>query len=124
MDPELFLRSAPRTLAWILRSFFLQDVLDRYYDFRRVVIDLVANFYKEQRPDLVPDLLEAANEFFEEEMGELAIKPIEEKEVRDYYREDALIWRLYLNMRRLDCFLYTKVLRQEYPYILPGKIKR
>jgi hypothetical protein len=89
-----------------------------------VVIDLVANFYKEQRPDLVPDLLEAANEFFEEEMGELGIKPIEEKEVRDYYREDALIWRLYLNMRRLDCFLYTKVLRQEYPYILPGKIKR
>ena len=124
MDSELFLRSAPRTLAWILRSFFLQNVLDRYYDFREVVVDLIANFYKEQRPDLVPELVDAANKFFLEEAGELGVKSIDEKEVRDYYREDALIWRLYLNMRRLDCFIYTKILRHEYPYILPGKIKR
>lgn len=124
MDSELFLRSAPRALAWILRSFFLQDVLDRYYDFREVVVDLIANFYKEQRPDLVPELVQAANRFFFEEAGEQGVKPIDEKEVRDYYREDAIIWRLYLNMRRLDCFIYTKVLRHEYPYILPGKIKR
>lgn len=124
MDSELFLRSAPRTLAWILRSFFLQNVLDRYYDFREVVVDLIANFYKEQRPDLVPELVEAANKFFLEKAGELGVKPIDEREVRDYYREDALIWRLYFNMRRLDCFIYTKILRHEYPYILPGKIKR
>jgi hypothetical protein len=124
MDSELFLRSAPRSLAWILRWFFLKDVLDRYYDFRKVVIDLIANFYKEQRPDLVPGLLDAANNFFLEKAAELEVKPIEEQEVRAYYREDALIWRLYLNMRRLDCFIYTKILRHEYPYILPGKINR
>lgn len=124
MDPELFLRSAPRLLAWILRMFFLQDVLDRYYDFREVVIDLLANFYKEQRSDLIPDLLEAANRFFVEETTGLDVQPIEEQEVRAYYREDALIWRLYLNMRRLDHFMYTKILRHDYPYILPGKTIR
>ena len=50
--------------------------------------------------------------------------PITEKEVRSYYREDALIWILYLNMRKVDRFLRTRILRKGYPYILPGKIKR
>ena len=46
------------------------------------------------------------------------------KDVRAYYREDALIWRLYLSMRRLDRFIHQYILRRRYPYILPGKIKR
>jgi hypothetical protein len=35
-----------------------------------------------------------------------------------------MIWRLYLSMRRFDRMIRTKILRREYPYILPGKIKR
>ena len=42
----------------------------------------------------------------------------------DYYREDELIWRLYLGMRRFDRFVRKKMLGMEYPYILPGKINR
>ena len=121
---ELFLRSAPSFLVWILRRLFLADVVNRYYDFRRVAMDLVANFYKEQRPDLIPDVLGVVNEFFTGEAAGLGIPPIEEEEVRAYYREDALIWTLYLSMRRFDRFLRTRLLRQDYPYILPGKIKR
>jgi hypothetical protein len=52
------------------------------------------------------------------------VKPITEKEVRSYYREDAMIWRLYLALRRFDRFLHTKILHKPYVYILPGKIKR
>lgn len=124
LNPELFLRSSPSFLAWILRLLFLEDVVNRYYDFRRVAIDLVANFYKEQRPDLIPPVLDLVNEFFTGEAAELRIAPIEEKEVRAYYREDALIWTLYLSFRRFDRFLQTRLLRREYPYILPGKIQR
>jgi hypothetical protein len=124
MDAELFLRSAPSFLAWILRLLFLEDVVDRYYDFRRVAIDLVANFYKEQRAELIPDVLRVVNDFVAGEAADLGIQPIEEKEVRSYYREDALIWTLYLSFRRFDRFLQTRMLRREYPYILPGKIKR
>jgi hypothetical protein len=121
---ELFLRSAPSFLAWILRQLFLEDVVNRYYDFRRVAIDLVANFYKEQRPDLILPTLDLVNGFFAGEAAALGIQPIEEQEVRAYYREDALIWTLYLSFRRFDRFLQTRLLRHEYPYILPGKIKR
>jgi hypothetical protein len=124
LNPELFLRSAPSFLAWLLRALFLADVVNRYYDFRRVVIDLVANFYKEQRADLVPDVIAAVNRFFAEVTSDWSVQPITEQEVRSYYREDAFIWRFYLAARKVDRFLRTRLLGQEYPYILPGKIQR
>ena len=124
LDAEIFLRSAPSFLAWILRLLFLEDVVDRYYDFRRVAIDLVANLQKEQRGDLIPKVLNVVNRFFEDEAADLEIRPIGQKEVESYYREDALIWTLYLSFRRIDRFLRTKILRRDYPYILPGKIQR
>jgi hypothetical protein len=124
LDYELFARSAPSFLVWILRLFFLEDVVNRYYDFRRVAIDLAANFYKEGRAELIPGVLAVVNGFFASEAAGLEIQPIEEKEVASYYREDALIWTLYLSFRRIDRWLRTKLLRRDYPYILPGKIER
>jgi len=124
LDTELFLRSAPSFLVWILRLVFLKDVVNRYYDFHLVAVDLAANFYKEQRPDLIPDVIGAINEFFTAEAASLGVKPLDEEEVRSYYREDAMIWSLYLAMRRLDRFIRRRLLRREYPYILPEHIKR
>jgi len=124
LDPELFLRSAPSFLAWILRILYLGEVMDRYYDFRKVVIDLLANCCKEQMPELIPELVEVANGFFATQARHLDIEPIQEKEVFAYYREDALIWVLYLWMRRFDRFLYRYILFRPYPHILPGKTKR
>ena len=124
LDAEIFLRSAPSFLAWILRLLFLEDVVNRYYDLRRVVIDLVANFEKEQRGDLIPRVLELVNDLFENEAAGLEVEPIAQKEIESYYREDALIWTLYLSFRRIDRFLRTRILRRDYPYILPGKIQR
>lgn len=124
LNPELFLRSAPSFLVSIIRRFFLDDVMTRYYDPRNVVIDLLANFYKEGRADLIPDLVFSANTFFANEAQDLAVKPIEVQELNDFYREDAFIWRFFLTSRRIDQFLYVHILRREYPYILPGKIRR
>jgi len=124
LDSELFLRSAPSFLVWIIRAFFLKGVLDRYYDFHLVVVDLIANLHKEQRPELIPGFIAAANGFFSREAPHLAVAPITAEEVAAYYREDAFIWRLFLALRKLDRFLSTRILRRPYPYILPGKIRR
>ncbi len=124
LNTELFLRSAPSFLVWILRWLFLKDVVDRYYDFRLVAVDLAANLYREQRPDLIPNVVRMVNEFFSGEASDLGVKPIDEQEVSSYYREDALIWSLYQSMRKIDRFIRTRLLRGEYPYILPGKIVR
>lgn len=123
-DPELVIRTTPRLMAVIIRQFFLEDVMSRYYDPRKVVIDILANFHKEQRADLIPELVIAANSFFADEGKELNIEPIEEQEINDYYREDAFIWSFLSTTRRFDRFLYLKIFRREYPYILPGKVKR
>jgi hypothetical protein len=98
--------------------------MTRYYDFHLVATDLIANFYKEQLPSYIPVLVDAANDFFDNEAADLQVAPITGKEVRSYYREDAIIWSLYLSARRIDRFLRTRLLRKDYPYILPGKIKR
>ncbi len=123
LNPELFLRSAPSFLVWLLRLLFLQDVMSRYYDFRKVIIDLIANFYKEQLPEMVPALVETANAFLVDEAAEFAIRPLSVQEVRSYYREDAWIWRLYQAFRKVDRELHH-LMGRHYPYILPAAIRR
>ncbi len=119
MDPELFLKSAPFFLRWIIRLFFLNDVMNRYYDRRQVYIDLAANLYKEQRPDLIEPILASINGHLTESDESISLKKVEK-----YYREDKLIWALFLAFRRIDRWLTTRVLRRRYEFILPGKIKR
>ncbi len=83
MEPVLLLKSAPTFLRWLLKAAFLQDTVDRYYDWRRVTIDLLANFIKEQRSELIPDLTKQINDFFKNEAPEFNIKPIpwDQKEI-------------------------------------------
>jgi hypothetical protein len=124
LNPELFLRSAPSFLVWLIRWLFLKDVMTRYYDARLVTIDLIANFYKEQRPELIPMLIETANKFYGSESDGLEIEPLTEKEVKSYYQEDKVIWTLFLAFRRFDRWLHRYILHRPYRYILPGHIKR
>jgi hypothetical protein len=122
-NPELFLRSAPSFMRWIIRWLFLQDVITRYYDLHKVAVDIVANFYKEQRPELIPELIETVNRFFAAESAAGRFQPLREAEVRAYYQEDALTWRVYLAFRKFDRTLH-RLIGKSYPYILPGEIKR
>ena len=123
LDPELFLRSAPSFLVWLLRLLFLKDVMTRYYDFRQVAVDLVANFYKEKRPELIPSLVDTVNRFFAANERLSGLTPLTTAEVRSYYREDAWIWRLYLAFKKVDRSLH-RLLGKDYPYILPDKVNR
>lgn len=124
LQADLFLRSVPSFLVGIIKTFFLQGILDRYYDFRLVALDLIANLNKEQRPDLIPLFVQTANDFFATEAPRFCSSPITEKEVKDYYRLDSAFFSLFLAFRRLDRFISTRLLRIPYPYILPGNIKR
>lgn len=122
INPEIFLKNTPGFMRAVIRRFFLQDVLDRYYDFRRVLIDMIANLYKEGRGDLVAPAVATANALLAEEPSGNAIAPLTVKEIRAYYQEDAFIWRFFQTARRIDRFVTEKVLRKKYPFRLPGKI--
>lgn len=119
MDPNLILSSAPKALVWVIKIFFLKDVMGRYYDIRLVFIDVVANLYKEQKVSLINSALAKANKLLPEE-----IEKISRKEIDKYYKEDKFIWQLFLGLRRLDRWFTTKVFRKRYEFILPGNITR
>jgi len=123
LDLDLFLRSTPSFLRGIIRLAFLEDVLNRYYDIRQVVIDVLANLYKERREDVIPVLLVRANSFLEEASGKSGFQPLTEEEVSTYYRSDARIWSFSLAARRFDRRLH-RFLGKPYPYVLPGNIDR
>ncbi len=119
LDPELFLKSAPSFLRWLIRLLFLNQVMERYYDQRQVYMDLAANLYKEQRPGLAPLAIQVINKALPADL-----EPLTAGEVEKYYRGDRLIWTLFLAFRRLDCWIKTKIFRKRYEFILPGTIKR
>lgn len=124
INPEIFLKNTPAFMRAVIRRFFLQDVLDRYYDFRRVLIDMVANLYKEGRPDLVAPAVTAVNALLTGELRDSDVTPLTVKEVAAYYREDAFIWRFFQAARRADRFVTERILGKKYPFRLPGKIAR
>ncbi|HEX9189151.1 MAG TPA: DUF6206 family protein [Vicinamibacteria bacterium] len=117
LDPELFLASAPAVLRGLLRRAFLGEVMSRYYDRRRVLLDLVANLHKEGRADLVPVALESVNARLKGE------PPLRAEEVRRYYAGDRTIWTVFQALRRLDRWLKTRAGRR-YEFVLPGPIRR
>ncbi len=119
MNPELLLNSTPKALRWLIRKFFLQEVMDRYYDLRLIYIDLIANLYKEKKTDLINNSLSLANNLLPK--GNTRIT---RKEIDKYYQNDKFIWQLFLALRRLDRWLTNHVLRKQYEFILPGKIER
>jgi hypothetical protein len=118
-NPELLLKSAPGFLRWIIRLFFLQDVMTRYYIPRLVFMDLVANLHKEQKPELIEPAIERVNAHLPHDQT-----PLSKTEVDKYYKADKIIWLVFLGLRRLDRFFTTRLLRNRYEFILPGKIKR
>lgn len=128
-DPELFLRSAPSFLRWVVKLLFVEDVINRYYDRRQIVVDALANLQKEQLSELIPRFIGLANRFWAADIAASASTRAGQRpaitldEVRAYYREDAFIWSLYLALRRLDRTL-SETRGRYYPYILPGPIQR
>ena len=119
MDPELFLQSAPVFLRWLIRWLFLKDVMNRYHDPRLVYVDLAGNLYKEKAAELIPAVIQSINRYLSP-----GKEPLTHREVEKYYKEDKLIWTLFLAFRRIDRWLTTKVFRKRYEFLLPGKIER
>ncbi len=116
LQPELLLASAPGFARAIIRTLFLAEVMNRYYDPRAVYIDLVANLYKEQHAARIPLFVHCINARTHQGLSE--------REIANYYRKDKFIWSLFLAMRKLDRWLHRYVYGKQYQFILPERIRR
>ena len=81
-------------------------------------MDFLGNLIKEGLGDIFPPLIPIANEVFE------LTPEISEKEVRAHYKSDAQTYELVQAARRTDRWIYRKILRKPYPYLLPPRIDR
>jgi hypothetical protein len=116
LDTGLFLASLPWALRGLVRRFLLSEILDKYYQPRGVVLDALANLFKERLDRLLPALVEAAS-------ARLA-PAITLDEVRRTYVADARMWHLLQQLRSLDRAWHRRVRRRIYPFLLPGRIDR
>lgn len=101
LDAEIFIRPLPRFSRSFIRRYVLQGILDRYYTPRLIVLDLISNCIHYGRRDIVPRLVEIANDFFLGEPDGADFKPYSVGEIRRYYRKDRLIWIFFQASRRL-----------------------
>ena len=116
LDLELFLAALPWAARGLVRRTLLRTILDKYYQPRGVVLDLLGNLHKERLGSLVPRLVERANAH--------ASPPFTEEEVRRYYAGDARSWALMQWLRRVDRAWQRGVRRRVYPFLLPGAYVR
>jgi hypothetical protein len=116
LEADVFLSSLPFLLRPVVKRFFLEGILDKYYTFRGGVLDLIANLYKERLEHLVDPLVALANQ--------RVVKPITVRELKAYYREDARTWAVLQRLRRFDRAWQRGVRRRPYPFLLPGRIER
>ncbi len=124
MEPELFTKSAPSFIRPIIKLLFIEEIVSRYYNWRIVAIDLMAQLYKENRADLIPKITRVINLFFKEQASEFNIRPILLSEIYKYYKNDARIWEFFQNLRKFDRFVKTRLFHKKYNFYLPPKIIR
>jgi len=122
---EPIYRSGPWLIGRIFKLFSIaEDYFNDYFDLRLALLDLLGNLYKEQVADRIPRCIEIVNQWLENQPEGKDIDPVMLKEVKKYYRQDAFLLELVLQLRRFKRFTTNKIFRGRYDYILPGKIKR
>ena len=87
--------------------------MNRYYVPKLVFTDLAANLFKEQKPELIPCAIDLINNYLPDEA-----EHITSIEVEKYYKEDKMIWSLFLAFRKIDRWIKTTLLRKRYEFIL------
>jgi len=122
LDGKLFASGIPPFLRFVAKLVFPKNILDRYYDPRSSIIDLISGFLRKGKLELLPALVEEANKFFDERMQEFEIQPITEREVIKFYRKESLCWKIFGKARQLDFVLRKSIPGGIKKKRLPGKI--
>ncbi|PIU68519.1 MAG: hypothetical protein COS84_00900 [Armatimonadetes bacterium CG07_land_8_20_14_0_80_40_9] len=123
LETEVFLKNTPSFLKLFIKKFFLEKVLGRYYSLREVIVDLIANLFKEKKEEIINLVIKFSNDFLNKNTSRKFSK-LTYEEMEKYYKFDSFVWRTYQSSRKIDRFFTTKILRKEYDVLIPEKIER
>jgi hypothetical protein len=124
LDVEVIIAPAPPGIRGLLRRFVADSYQDDYFVPRTLAVDLLGNFHKERAAARIPTALAVVNDWLATTDLPGPTMPIRVDEVDSYYRTDARLLGLFLQARRADRAIRTRVLRQPYDFLLPGRVSR
>lgn len=124
LDARVVVSPAPPGIRALLLRFVADSYQDDYFVPRTVALDLLGNFHKEGAAHRIDTGLAVVNQWLATADVPGPRDPIRRTEVAEYYRRDARLLALFLHARRADRAIRTRVLRQRYDFLLPGKVTR
>jgi hypothetical protein len=124
LDARVVVAAAPPGIRALLLRFVADSYQDDYFVPRTVALDLLGNFHKEGAPERIGTGLAVVNQWLATADLPGPRDPIQATEVATYYRRDAQLLGIFLQARRADRAIRTKILRQPYDFLLPGKVAR
>jgi hypothetical protein len=124
LDVDVVVAPAPPGIRALLRRFVADSYQDDYFVPRTLAVDLLGNFHKEGAPHRIGLGAQVVNEWLAEADLPGPRDPISVAEVATYYRRDAQLLGLFLHARRADRAIRTRLLRQPYDFLLPGRVDR
>jgi hypothetical protein len=102
VSADMYFQALPGAAKWLIKRLNLdQEVMDRYFDVRTIMLDFLGNLIVRHRADLVPRLIELSNEALAGPFSEGHFVPFTLKEVESYYKSDVATWRLWRSLKLL-----------------------
>jgi hypothetical protein len=102
VSTDMYFQALPGAARWlIMRLNIDQEVMDRYFQMRTIMLDFLGNLIVRHREDLVPRLVEVTNEALAGPFADGGFRPFTLEEVHKYCRSDVATWRLWRSLKLL-----------------------
>jgi hypothetical protein len=96
----MYFQALPGAARWLIKRLNIdQEVMDRYFQTRTIMLDFLGNLIVRHRADLVPCLVEISNEALTGPLAAGGFEPFTLEEVDKYYRSDVATWRLWRSLK-------------------------
>lgn len=102
VSTDMYFQALPGAARWLIKRLGIdQEVMDRYFQTRVIMLDFLGNLIVRHREDLVPRLVEVSNDALAGPFAAGGFEPFTLEEVRKYYRSDVATWRLWRSLKLL-----------------------
>jgi hypothetical protein len=102
VSTDMYFQALPGVARWLIKRLNIdQEVMDRYFQVRVIILDFLGNLMVRHRADLVPPLLDLTNQVLAGPFAAGHFEPFTLHEVARYYRSDVATWRFWRSMKLL-----------------------
>ena len=116
LDTEIFVAMLPVLVRWIVRRFLVADILDKNFERRGALLDLIGNIENYGLKHLTEAFLPVVNARLE--------APLTLAEIARYRRTERVTWTILRRALWLEQLVQRRVLRTATLHLLPSEFGR